>query len=85
MKNPFGWLKPVGKWLKTALNFVEKYITDENVELAVGWVAVAQAKFSDNSSRREFVVSILMNRGIPEHIARLLVELAVGIVKKDGK
>lgn len=81
----FNWLKPIGKWLKKALSFIETYITDENVELAVKWVAVAKEKFSDNSSRREFVVSILMNKGIPEHLARLIVEIAVGIVKKDGK
>ena len=81
----FNWLKPVGKFLKKALNFVETYITDENVELAVKWVTVAKDKFTDNSSRREFVVSILMNKGIPENLARIMVELAVGIVKKDGK
>ncbi len=81
--NMFGWLKPLGGFLKKAIGFVEKYVTDETIELAVGWVKVAEHTITDNDARREFVIKMLVGRGIPEHLARLAVELAVGIYKKE--
>lgn len=83
MFNPFGWLKPVGKWVKKAFNFVEKYVSDEMLEKAVSLVKAARDKFPTSPERRDWVVAELMKIGLPEHLARLAVELAVGIVKKE--
>lgn len=75
--------KKIGSALKRGLGFVEKYVTDENIELALGWARVAASKYADNTTRREFVVSILMTRGVPENIARIAVEIAVGLLKRE--
>lgn len=58
-------------------------LTEQAFAIALVWVRVAMEKFADNSQRREFVVEILVNRGIPESIARLAVELAVQWIKKN--
>jgi hypothetical protein len=84
MVNPFGWMKPLGNFLKRAVGFVQTYVTDENIQLALGWARVAASKYSDNATRREFVVSILVTRGVPENIARIAVEIAVGLLKKES-
>jgi hypothetical protein len=81
----YSFLVPIGRFLKRALGFVQTYATEENIELALGWVRVAANKFSDNAARREFVVSILINRGLPENVARMLVEIAVGMLKAEKK
>lgn len=58
-------------------------LSEEVLKLAVSWVKVAARKELDNTQRREFVVSILVNRGVPESIARLATELAVQLIKKE--
>lgn len=79
----YNFFKSVGRFLTRALSFVETYVTDENIEMALAWARVAAAKFSSNDARREFVVSMLVSRGVPENIARLAVEIAVGLLKKE--
>ena len=84
MINIFGWLRPVGKFLKKAFGFIDKYVTDEAIELAVSWVKVAKTTLTDNESRRALVMKVLMTRlGLSENVARLIVEIAVGIVKQE--
>ena len=60
-----------------------KGLTDDIVHLALEWVKVAATKELDNDSRREFVVKLLTNRGIPESVARLATELAVQLAKRE--
>jgi len=80
----FGWFKKLGGWLGKAVGFVEKHVSDAHIELAVKWVKVARDTFTDNDKRRAFVVKMLTEAGISENIARLAVELAVGLVKKGS-
>ena len=58
-------------------------LTDDVVQLALAWVRVAATKFTDNTEKREFVVAILVKKGIPEYIARLAVEMAYAFFKKE--
>ena len=58
-------------------------LSDEVVDLALRWVRVAAVQFVDNVERREFVVKTLVDRGIPESISRLAVELAYRLYKKE--
>ena len=79
----FGFFRRIGVLVKKALGLVEELVSEQTLALAVVWVRVAAGKFLDNAKRREFVVEILMARGVPESVARLAVELAVRIVKQD--
>jgi pimeloyl-CoA synthetase len=81
----FGWFKKLGSWLSKAVKFVEEKVSDENISMAVAWVKVAREKFVDQSERREFVVKLLKAKGVPENLARLAVEIAVGLVKAEDK
>lgn len=58
-------------------------LTEDVVQLALVWVRVAATKFTDNAQRREYVVSILVAKHVPEYIARLAVELAYAFFKKE--
>ena len=59
-------------------------ITDELLDLAIKWAKVAEGKFVDNDKRREFVVKMLVSKAkVPESVARLAVELAVRLLKKQ--
>lgn len=51
--------------------------------LAEDWVKVAATKAISDSAKREFVVGILVSKGVPESIARLAVELAYQAVKSE--
>lgn len=53
-----------------------KGLTDEVLKQALLYVKVAATKFTDNTEKREWVVGILVSKGIPESIARLAIELA---------
>ena len=79
----FGFFKRIGTLVKRALSVVQELIPEETLALAVVWVRVAASKYVDNTARREFVVNILVNKGIPESIARLAVELAVQLAKRE--
>lgn len=58
-------------------------LTDEIVAMALVWLRVAERKFVDNAEKREWVVNILVGKGIPESIARLALELAVQVFKAE--
>ena len=58
-------------------------LTDDVVKLALQWARVAAAKGLDNDSARAFVLRILVEKGIPESIARLALELAVNLLKRE--
>jgi hypothetical protein len=50
--------------------------------LALEAVEKAQAEFSNNAARREWVVALLMGKGVPENVARGAVEAAVALLRK---
>jgi hypothetical protein len=70
----------LGKGLKCAC---ESGLTEEAVSIALVWVRVAALKYASDPERRESVVKILKDKGIPEGIARIAVELAYCIFKKE--
>lgn len=78
------FFKKVGKLIGSAfLAAGGRGLTDSVVALALIFVKEAAGKFTDNTEKREYVVAILVKRGIPESIARLAVELAVSLFKKE--
>lgn len=79
----FTFFSKLGVWMKRAFRLVQEVVPDEMLLMAVLWARVAAEKFTDNAKRREFVVQMLMARGIPESIARLAVELAVQFIKRE--
>ena len=58
-------------------------LTDDVVHLALQWAKVAAGKGLDNDTARAFVLRILVERGIPESVARLALELAVHLLKAE--
>ena len=62
---------------------VEKGLSDEVVKIALVWARVAAKKVLDNKGKRDFVVYTLVNKGIPESVARIATELAVNIIKRE--
>ena len=79
-----GFFKAIGRGFQAGFRFaVERGLTDEVLRLALGWARVAADQFADNAQRREFVVRMLIARGVPEFVARLAVELAVSTLKKE--
>jgi hypothetical protein len=58
-------------------------LTERAVSDALTFVKVAGDKFTDNAERREWVVKMLVSKGLPESIARLAVELAVRLWKAE--
>ena len=58
-------------------------LTDDLVHTALTWVRVAARKELNNTAKREWVIAILVNKRVPESVARLAVELAVQLLKKE--
>ena len=58
-------------------------LTDDLVKLALKWVREASKQTVENPEKREWVVEILKAKGIPESIARIAVELAYQLYKKE--
>lgn len=58
-------------------------LTDQIVALALVFVKEAATKFSDNAEKREWAVQQLIQRHVPESLARLGVELAYQQLKKE--
>ena len=85
--NFLSFFKPFASLLKKAFNLaVEVGVTDDLIDLALKWARVAETKFVDNEKKRDFVVKMLVTKtGIPESVARLAVELAVRLLKKELK
>ena len=81
----FSLLKRIGSLLMQAFKLADEVgITDELLDLAIKWAKVAEEKFVDNTARREFVVKMLVTKAkVPESVARLAVELAVRLLKKQ--
>ena len=74
--------KPILSVLEVAWSFVKAAgLNDEVIELALKLVKTADMKFIDNVERREWVVSVLRKRGLPEGVARIAVEFAYRIYK----
>ena len=77
----FGWL--IGA-LKKAFSYAkDNGLTDDLVQLALKWVREASKKSVENPEKREWVVEILKAKGIPESVARIAVELAYQLYKKE--
>lgn len=77
----FGWFKKVGSWVGKAVGVVERVLSDNHIAIAVKLVTEARDTITDNDARRAFVLSRLAALGISESKARLLIELALSIVK----
>lgn len=79
----------IGSFFKSLLSKVwgvvkSTGITDALMKLGIAYAKEAALKFTDNTQRREWVVQQLVTRGIPESVARLIVELAVQFIKKEA-
>ena len=74
-------------FIKKAFSRAGKFgLNDQLISDTLGWVEQAANKFNTSAERREWVVAILVSRGVPESVARLAVEVAVQIWKsKAGK
>lgn len=76
------FLKTFGSKFKSLFKVIHKIIPDEQLDAAIDYATDAGKKYVDDESRRNFVIMRLKNRfGVPEYIARLLVELAVTHLK----
>jgi hypothetical protein len=86
--NPF---KAIGKFFVQIGTLIRKAfqaaqaagLTDDVVALVLPKVRELMNSTLDNATRREQAVSFLRERGVPEAIARLAVELAVRLVKAE--
>ena len=78
------FFKGFGKLISKALQLVQEAgLTDEIVEIALPLIRIASVKFVDNPARREWVVAALMARRIPEGVARIAVEFAYKIYRRE--
>lgn len=76
--------KKVKTVLQKAWELLEKAgLNDEVLEFTLKYVRAAETKFLDNTERREWVVKVLVDHKIPEGVARMAVELAVRLLKKE--
>ena len=77
----------LGKLVYTAVTHAQtKGLTDDLLHTALVWVKVMAHKnmeSMDNREKREWVVGILVAKGIPESVARLATELAVHLAKAE--
>ena len=72
----------VGKLVSKAFGLAQSAgLTDKTVQDALTFVKLAAVKIADNAERREWVVKMLMSKGIPENVARIATELAVRVFK----
>lgn len=79
------FFKKFGALLKRAFEAAEASgLNDKVVAIAEPLVREAAERFVENTQRREWVVAMLVAKGIPESIARLAVELAVQLVKRGA-
>lgn len=71
------WLGTIRKALRGTLAWIRSRLTQDDFVFAVSIVRAAMVKFGDNAERREWAVTQLRRRGIPESLARWLVETAL--------
>jgi hypothetical protein len=79
-------LAGLGKLVAKAFQFAAANgLTDELIQWALPLIREANAKFVDNPSRREWVVSLLSAKfpALPERVIRAAVELAYGLYRKE--
>lgn len=74
----------VGKMVGKGLGVVRDIVTDDQLKAGVELVKRAEVRFLDNAQRREWVVRQLKAVGIPEAAARIIVELALKIAKREA-
>lgn len=76
--------RKLGKLTGNAIEIaIVEGLGDELLGEALKWVKVAAQKFSDNDQKREWVVKVLIANGVPGPLARIAVELAVKLFKKE--
>ena len=56
----------LGNWLKKALSVVREIVGDDVIKMALDWARIAAERHLDNTARRDFVVLMLMKRGITD-------------------
>jgi hypothetical protein len=78
------FFKGLGHLVAKALGIVKDHVSDEQLAQAITLVKDAENKFLDNALRRGFVVKALMAIGMSESFARMTVELALTLVKKEA-
>ena len=79
----FAIMHRIPERVKQALRSVHGLVSDDILKMAVDWARVAVEKGLTNETSREFVVKMLMARGISESVARLTTELAVQLLKRE--
>lgn len=86
----FGWLRSLGTLLRKAFALVSKVVTNEHVTVALELIAEAALIFAttdggvNEAKAREYVVKSLVNRfGIPESLARYILELAYQLYRSQ--
>lgn len=76
--------RSLGRLLSKAFNIVKASgLTDELIDIALKYVRIAATKVADDSAKREWVVEAIKSRGIPGSIARIAVELAYQLYKRE--
>lgn len=79
------FFKSLGHLLGKALHLIHDLVPEAYLVKGVELVKEAALKFADNADRRAWVASELVALfHIPDHVANLIVELAVGLVKKEA-
>ena len=79
------FLSKTGAFLRRALRSVNDVVSDDLLKMAVDWARLAVEKGLTNDTSREFVVKMIMARGISESVARLATELAVQLLKREAR
>ena len=78
------FFKGLGKFLGKAFHIAQSLgLDDDLIRLALPYVRQANAKFVDNNERREWCVNVLKAMKVPQSIARIAVELAFQLYKKE--
>jgi len=84
LSSVWSFFSTIGVLVKKAFDAArDKGLTEKVIATALVWVRVAATKYADNAQKREWVVSILMSKGLSEAVSRLAVELAVAIFKAE--
>lgn len=75
----------IGKLISKALGFAkDSGLSDKIVSMALEYVKGAAVSYLSNDEKRETVVLALKKHGIKESIARLAVEIAYQLYKKES-
>lgn len=81
--NVLSFFKNLGHFVSRTFGIIRKIVPEDQLVQAIALAKEAATKYADNPTRRAWVIAQLISRGIPESIARLLVELAVQHLKAD--